>query len=245
MNKDIYQIFEAYNTESVDTTAIKKRYDDGLKAITDAGLSPKDLTSAQSALAQQWHSERQELGTDAGGQDLQELDAIFGTSDTASPAPTKPTAPAAAPSQPPVTQPAPSLQPTTSTPIPTVNMPRPGQVTPRPPVAPSPPIQNPSQSTQPPAVQPAPVPSNPNVKLRTGTYMDVPAPATQTPVPGVNVPKPGAVQTPVPGTRPPAQTSTVAPAAPATGPEPIRKATATSTTPYIDTTKGRRLTTRR
>ena len=79
MNKDIYQIFEAYNTESVDTTAIKKRYDDGLKAITDAGLSPKDLTSAKNALAQQWQSERQELGADAGGQDLQELDTISDT----------------------------------------------------------------------------------------------------------------------------------------------------------------------
>jgi hypothetical protein len=51
---------------------------------------------------------------------------------------------------------------------------------------------------------------------------------------------------PAPTTAAPAQpASTVAPAAPATGPEPVRKATAASTTPYIDTTKGRRLTTRR
>jgi hypothetical protein len=94
VNKDIYQIFEAYNTEAVDTTAIKKKYDDGLKAITDAGFSPEQMTNAKNVLAQQWQSERQEIGADAGGQDLQELDTIFGTSDTTSPAPTKPTTPA-------------------------------------------------------------------------------------------------------------------------------------------------------
>jgi hypothetical protein len=242
VNKDIYQIFEAYNTEAVDATAIKKKYDDGLKAITDAGFSPEQMTNAKNVLAQQWQSERQEIGADAGGQDLQELDAIFGTSGTTPPKPTTPAATSPQPPAPPATQPAPS-QPTSTTSIPTVNVGRPGpQVTPRPPVAPSPPIQNPSQPTQPPAAQPASVPSNPNVKLRTGTYSDVPVPVTQVPVPGVNVPKPGTVQTPAPAATSP---TIVAPAAPATGPEPIRKATATSTTPYIDTTKGRRLTTRR
>jgi len=236
VNKDAHYIFESYSgkiTEAADVAAIKKRYDDGITGINNSGLKPEEIASLKKNLAQEWQAEKETLGADAGNENLKEIDAMFGTGTTQPVSPAQPTA-----------QPTSPIAPATQTPIPTVRVGRPGDVTPRPPSTPAP------ASTVPPApptiaTPGAPIPSyDPNIKLRTGTYSDVPVPTTQTPVPGVNVPKPGTVQTPAPAAAATSST-TIAPAAAATAPEQVRKATAVSTTPYIDTTKGRRLTTRR
>lgn len=286
VNKDIRQIFEALINEATDLAAIKKKYDDALQSAASVGLSPEQTAKFKSELAQQWQAEKETLGDNAGSEEFKELDAILGTSSDQPPATPKPTPSATATETPnsndryiPKKAQDYFPQPTTQTPTPGVNVPKPGSPNLRPPVAPSPTLpttsqplnpqeiidqekqraQNAEQST--PQSSPTPASASPakwrgipippgglspdaNVKLRTGTYGDVPAPTTQTPTPGVNVPKPGTVA-PAAATTPTVTTPTVAPAAPASGPEPVKRATIANPTPFINTTKGKRLITRR
>lgn len=233
MNNDIRAIFEAFVTPTDDANApaINSAADLAKKYQVAMQMYGTFTPEQQQAIKREYQTERKGITIDPkdtrevakyASTALNTMDSFFEVTPTPGQAPT-------------ALNTEPQLK---TTPAPTTVAPRPE--------APAQPTPT-TTSAQPP---PPSTSINPRPADTTPATTPPRAPSLPLTIPTVNVPKPGEIKTPTPQAQPAPTTATPAQpvpttAVPTTNPETVKRATPASTAPYIDTTKGRRLTTRR